>query len=351
VAVVVGIGMLMLGRAVATGSDGILRPAGTTPAHVRIAVASPVVAAPVIAKPWLARGRDGRWVMGRTGRSTALAQSEIGLAIANGWLLTADERSYGRSIAWRRADGSGGRKASIDVVPASVALVGSTAYVTGFDRRASGDPGLFAVGLLDGTVSHPVAASSGTHPRSVVAAPDGSRVVSATCDDGGSCDLTTVETAATAPTVTVSSAGYLRAATSSVAIVGPDPATWIAGVDLASGSELWRHEALEMWAGYTTADGRIVQAELRETDKGPRFAVEVIAAQTGSSSTVFIADVGHGIGLWPELSSDDRFVVGPAFSLEDGLGKAKGSPITVRVFAVADGRDLGSVSIDGSGDR
>ncbi|HEY8439592.1 MAG TPA: hypothetical protein VIK65_13360 [Candidatus Limnocylindrales bacterium] len=354
VAVVVGLGMLMLGRAVGTGSEAGRRAPVSAPVREPVTVASArsvAPAAPLIAKAWLARGADGTWLTGRTGRPTRLAAHEIGLAVANGWLVTADERSYGRSIGWRRVDGSGGRTASIEVVPASVAVAGSTAYVSGFDRRTSGDPGLFGLGLADGTVSRLIAPSIGTHPRSVVVAPDGSRVVSATCNDDEACALTSLSTGATAPLATVSAPGYLRAATSSVAIVGPDPATWIAGVDLASGRELWRHEALEMWGGYTTADGRIVQAELRKTADGPRFAVEVIAAQTGTSSTAFTSDVGHGIGLWPELSSDDRFAIGPAFSLEDALAKAKGSAVTVRIFGVADGRELGSVSIDASADR
>ena len=146
----------------------------------------------------------------------------------------------------------------------------------------------------------------------------------------------------------VASPGYLRSTTASVAIVGPDPADWIAGIDLATGHELWRRTAIEMWSGYPTADEHLVQAELRPAPNGPVFVVEVIATRTGSSRTLLSAPVGHGIGLWPELSTDEQVAIGPSYSLEDGLAKSSGAPLTVRMFSVADGHLVGSSTIDGS---
>ena len=105
--------------------------------------------------------------------------------------------------------------------------------------------------------------------------------------------------------------------------------------------------ALEMWSGYPTADGRLVQASLEATPSGPEFRVNVIDAMSGSATNVFTSPVGHGIGLWPELSTDDRFAVGPAYSLEDGLVRAAGAPITVRLLSVTDGRSVGSETLDG----
>lgn len=353
---VVVVGVLMLAGAVGADAGATLRPMSvTTAAAAAGAGVRPVAPADrLIARPWLARRADGTWLTGRTGRATALGRHEVGLAVGNGWLITADDRSLGRSITSRRVDGSGGRTTAIDVIPASVAIAGSTAYIGGFDRATSGDPGLDAIDLGGGGVRELIRSSKGAHPRSVVAAPDGSAIVSATCDGAGTCDLTAVTAVGAVPAVaasTVSAPGYLRGTTSTVAVVGPDPASWIAGIDLASGRALWRHDALEMWAGYTTIDGRLLQAELRETANGPTFTVQAVATATGATTTLMTAAVGHGIGLWPELSSDDAFAIGPAYSLEDALARADGSPITVRLFAVADGRELGTVSIDGSGDR
>jgi hypothetical protein len=299
-------------------------------------------------RAWLARRSDGSWLLGRGGRTTHLAPNEIGLAVGNSWLLTSNPASYGHSIAWRGLDEQRVRSAGIDVVPASTAIAGSTGYVTGFDRATAGDPGLFTLSLTDGSVSQVIAPTRGTHPRSVVATPDQSRVVSATCDDVRGCDLSTLATDAVTASTTVHAPGYLRATTDSVAIVGADPADWIAGIDLATGHELWRRDAQEIWNGYTTSDGHLVQAELRHTTTGPTFAVSVIDAETGAAETVFSAPVGHGIGLWPELSSDEVFAVGPAYSLEDGLARAGDGTVTVRLIRVADGHQVGTDTIDGS---
>jgi hypothetical protein len=282
------------------------------------------------------------------GHATVLAPTEIGLAVGNGWLVSADQRSYGRSIAWRRVDGGDARSAGIALVPASVAITASAAYVGGFERSTGGDPGLFDLNVADGSVTQVLKPTGGDHPRSVVVSGDQSVVVSATCDDTEQCELTTLSTATGAQLGVVGSPGYLRSTTASVAIVGPDPANWIAGMDLASGRELWRRQAAEIWNGYTTSDGRLVQAELQLTASGPMFVVAVIAPQTGAVRTLLRAPVGHGIGLWPELSSDDQYAVGPAYSLEDGLAKASGAAVVVRMFSVADGRLVGSQTIDGS---
>ncbi len=321
------------GAALQPGGLGSPRPAGHPTA--------------AIARDWLARRSDGTWLLGRAARPTALEPSEIGLAIAGGWVVTTDQASYGRSISWRRVDGAAKRTAALSVVPASVAVAGATAYVGGFDAASGGDPGLVALNLLDGSSRQAIAGTSGRHPRSVVASGDASRVVSATCGDDAMCDLTALSAASGGAARTVPAPGYLRSTTSSVAIVGSDPASWIAGIDLTTGHELWRRSALEMWSGYTTSAGLLVQAELRQTVNGPTFAVEVVSPETGVSSTRLMAAVEHGIGLWPELSSDEAFAIGTAYSLDDALAKANGRPIQVRLFAVADGREMGSVSIDG----
>jgi hypothetical protein len=297
----------------------------------------------------MARGADGSWLVGRPEHPTIrLAATEIGLAIGHGWLLTTDRSSYGQSIAWRPIGATETSRAAVDVVPASVGVTASTAYVTGFDPRTSGDPGLYALSLDGGAVSQLVKPTGGTHPRSVVVSPDESTVVSATCDDAEGCDLTTLSATSGAARAVVHAPGYLRASTSSVAIVGADPADWIAGIDLLTGRELWRRAALEMWNGYTTSDGRLVQAALQLTSDGPVFVVDVIAERDGAAHTVFRAPVGHGVGLWPELSSDDSFAIGPAYSLEDGLAHAKAAPIAVRLLSLADGHQSGSQTIVGS---
>jgi hypothetical protein len=78
------------------------------------------------------------------------------------------------------------------------------------------------------------------------------------------------------------------------------------------------------------------------------FVVDVIAERDGAAHTVFRAPVGHGVGLWPELSSDESFAIGPAYSLEDGLAHAKAAPIAVRLLSLADGHQTGSQTIVGS---
>ena len=233
-------------------------------------------------------------------------------------------------------------------MPASVGIAASTAYIGGFERATGGDPGLFRLNLADGAGAQVLKAPSAHHPRTVAVSADQSVVVSAACDDAEQCELTTLSSATGAQLGAVGSPGYLRSTTASVAIVGPDPANWIAGIDLVSGRELWRRPAVEIWSGYTTSDGRLVQAELQLTGGGPTFVVEVIAPQTGSARTLLRAPVGHGIGLWPELSSNDQFAVGPAYSLEDGLSKQSGAAVAVRMFSVADGHQVGSQTIDGS---
>ena len=298
-------------------------------------------------RAWLARGAGGSWILGRPGETTRLAPTEIGLAVANGWLVSADARSFGRAIGWRRTDGGPTRTSRVGVVPASVAVAGSKAYVSGFDRVTAGDPGVFVVGLADGTVAEVIERTAGSHPRSVAVSPDQSRVVSATCDELARCALTMLSPDTDRQIQVIEAPGYLRTTTASVAIVGSDPAAWIAGIDLATGRELWRRTALEMWSGYATTDEHLVQAELRPTASGPVFAVEVIDARTGTARTVFSTSVGHGIGLWPELSTDDRLAIGPAYSLEDGLAKAAGASLTVRMFSVADGQAVGSEQVEG----
>ena len=323
--------------------------AGATVAALESAAAQASGAAePVRGRDWLARGATGSWLLGRHGQTTALATTEIGLAVGNGWLVTAEQRSYGRSISWRGLDGGRSGASGMAVVPASVGIAASTAYIGGFERATGGDPGLFRLNLADGAGAQVLKATSGNHPRTVAVSADQSVVVSAACDDAEQCELTTLSSATGAQLGAVGSPGYLRSTTASVAIVGPDPANWIAGIDLVSGRELWRRPAVEIWSGYTTSDGRLVQAELQLTGGGPTFVVEVIAPQTGSARTLLRAPVGHGIGLWPELSSDDQFAVGPAYSLEDGLSKASGAAVAVRMFSVADGHQVGSQTIDGS---
>jgi hypothetical protein len=297
---------------------------------------APILPTAVGGRAWTAEIQSGVWAAGSVGGPTIdLPSGEVPVAAADGWVLSAFKNTSGDNLAWRRDADSKSTQMPVSFIAASAVIFGDDAYLAGYDRSTGGDPGVFKLDLASGSLNVLLPSSGMKTPRSVVISRTGKTLASATCSTDGACDLDVLDLQSGTAAHIKGVGGYLRSTGDAVAVVGPDPATWFAAIDLQTGKELWRHEADEVWSGYVTSTGSLVQAYLTYSDKGSDFAVDKIDVATGSASTVFTRKVTAPIGLWAELSSDDTIVIGPGYSIDDALANSVGKAVVAETYLLA----------------
>jgi hypothetical protein len=270
--------------------------------------------------------------------TVTLPAGELGLAANEGWVLSAVLTESGETLIVRRIGEAGERQVPLPFVPVTIAISGGQAYVSGFTRSAV-DSGVLVIDLATGAARELIPPTTASVPRTVAVSRTGATLVSALCQTEGACELEVVSLADLADRHVVPSPGYLRTTSDRVAVVGPDPAAWIAGVDLRTGVELWRWTSDEIWSGYAASDGFLVQASLVRSAEGtPEFAVDRIDLRTGKATRALLLPASEPVGLWSELSADTLAVVGPGFSVADALSGSEGRVVYADVFDLATGR-------------
>jgi hypothetical protein len=312
--------------------------------------AAPTVPASLVGRGWIAEIDPGIWTVGSIGGPTVvLPANEVALAAASGWIISAFKTEAGDNIAWRHAGADTSSSLPIRLIPASVAIFGDSAYLSGFDRASGGDPGVLRLELSTGKLEELMAPSEIKAPRSVAISPSGLTLVSATCADAqAGCALDVLDLTAGTRRHIDSVPGYLRSTGDTAAVVGPDPATWVAAIDVQTGKELWRRGADEMWAGYVTSGGDLVQASLSYAVSGSVFAVDVIALTTGSATNAVTTGTASPVGLWPEVSSDDTLVIGPGFDIGDALANLRGKEVLADLYDFGGRTIAGQLRIGGN---
>jgi hypothetical protein len=293
----------------------------------------------IAGKGWIAEVRSGVWMAGALGDGTVtLPAGELGLAANEGWVLSAVLTESGETLIVRRIGEAGERQVPLPFVPVTIAISGGQAYVSGFTRSAV-DSGVLVIDLATGAARELIPPTTASVPRTVAVSRTGATLVSALCQTEGACELDVVSLADMADRHVVPSPGYLRTTSDRVAVVGPDPAAWIAGVDLRTGAELWRWTSDEIWSGYAASDGFLVQASLVRSAEGtPEFAVDRIDLRTGKATRALLLPASEPVGLWSELSADTLAVVGPGFSVADALSGSEGRVVYADVFDLTTGR-------------
>lgn len=280
-------------------------------------------------RTWLAEGGDG-WEAGLiAGRSVRLGPAEVGLAARDQWILsTVVIAETGASLLIRDASLGEPRRVDLGMLaPSAVSILGDAAFVSGFSLRDSLDPGILHVDLASGTTSWLLEPSNAPGTRYVAASADGSTLVSVLCDlstqpEPKTCDLMTVSL----PDQTVGQAkqvpgGLLRAASATTAVfapLGPEPPTWIAGVDLQSGRENWREKGGEYGPSYVTLADGLIQSQIALPESGPHLLIEAMNFETGSVRLVYEEEGLELRSMWPEMSSDVFVAIGGG----SGFGRA-----------------------------
>lgn len=304
------------------------------------AVASPGSIPPtVLGRGWFAQVGSDEWTAGSVGGPTvALPRGEVGVAAADGWALSAFRDDAGNNLVWRKIGDPATNILPISFVPADAAVFGDRAYLSGFDQATGGDPGIFSLDLTSGYFVQLLPSGGAAAPRTVDVSRTGLTLASAICGDlNAGCDLDIVNTVDGTARHLSNVPGYLRATGDVIAIVGPDPASWVAGIDVETGAELWRRHSDEMWLGYVTSTGRLIQASLEYSESGSVFSVDSIDLATGATIEILTEAATDPVGLWPEVSSDDTVVIGPGFSIEDALVNAQGNAVTADMYSVFTG--------------
>lgn len=347
VVLVVAAGLILRSEPLPTSESG---GAQNSPSPVtepsRQATAPSALPPSLVGRSWHAEIGEGIWIAGTIGgETTSVPEGDIPIASGNGWLLAmvqgrADEDASIRSI------GEGTRRGLETGLEPPVAVIsGNQAFVSGLSRSSTGDPGLVVVDLATGTTATLLPPSGSAVFRTVAVSRSGKTVVSAVCPDTAAvCDLDVVSVADGATRHLPTVPGYLRATGDSLVIVGEDPATQITAVDIQTGRELWSQAADEYWLGYVTSADVLVQASLAYNQGKPEFVVQAIA-RDGSARELFRTAAARPLGLWPDISSDDVFTVGPGFSTDDALLQSRGGRVEADALSLEDGSFVATVPV------
>ncbi len=224
------------------------------------------------------------------------------------------------------------------------AVAGDRLYVTGYAADLYGDPGVFAISLLDGTVtsvieSREVPERSAPIARSMLVSRSGNTLISSVCTIGGGCSGGSVIDAASGRLVAELATGDGPSALNDAyALVrsGGDVTTSLALFDWRNNRELWRLTGDEFGWAYVTDAGVVVAGV------GDRLGKISLDGRVDYSAEL----PGRSPTLWPALSTDALVVVGtngpfPGNPREDGVLGEHG----VVQATVVDLRDL-SVEAD-----
>ncbi|HET9852704.1 MAG TPA: hypothetical protein VFP56_09390 [Candidatus Limnocylindrales bacterium] len=297
----------------------------------------------LVGKTWLAEGATG-WEAGRiAGTRSALGASEIGVATGNGWIVSA-ELGRVRSIKLLIRDQPGAAPKTValgSLAPTATAVVGSRAFVSGFLFGRPDDPGILDVDLLTATSRALLEPTDAEGTRYLAASPDGSTVVSSLCElaadpEPATCTLTVLSlVAGTATTLGDVPGGLLRGTSSDVAVIGPqgaEPPGWLAGIDLATGKELWRVAGGEFGPSVVSQQHGLIQQRIRIDGPKPRLVIEAFDLRSGAPRILYEETGNELAELWPALCTDTHIAIG-----EDATGSraiGPGAPARTRVRLV-----------------
>jgi hypothetical protein len=250
----------------------------------------------------------------------------VGIAARDGWVVSA-VLSPVRSITLLVREGPGAEPKAINVgslAPTATVIVGAHAYVSGFSFAQSDDPGILDVDLAAATARVLLPPSGAAGSRYLAASPDGTTLVSSLCDLAAdpvpeTCSLTVISLADGSATILgATPGGLLRATSSDVAIVAPqgaEPPSWLAGIDLRTGRELWRVSGGEFGPSVMNEQRGLFQQRSRIDGARPRLVIEAIDLRTGASRLLYEESRAAPGALWPALCSETSIVLG-----EDATG-------------------------------
>jgi hypothetical protein len=298
-------------------------------------------------RTWLAEGPDG-WEAGVIGgKYIDLGASEVGLVSDGKWILSGVlDAKDGTTLLIRDTSlGEPGRINLGPLAPGAVSLSDDVAFVSGFTLRDSMDPGILEVNLVDLTMRRLLEPSNTSGVRYLAVSADGSTLVSVLCDiskepEPKTCDLTTISLATgEASAAKPFAGGLLRGASTTSAVIaplGPEAPTWIAGIDLGSGREIWRETGAEFGPSYVSSANGLIQSKIVLGKGSPQLLIEAIDVNTGSIRVLYQEEGLELRSMWPELSSDALVAVGAG----SGFGRAlvdSAEPAQVLLMDIATG--------------
>lgn len=280
-------------------------------------------------RTWIAEGPAG-WEAGVFGGSSMhLAATEVGVATDGKWVLSAFlDGNDGATLLIRDVSLSEATRIDLGMLaPSAVGFGDGTAFVSGFSLRDSLDPGILEIDLADGTTRWLLEPSNARGTRYIAVSADRTTLVSVLCDvskaaEPKTCELTTVSLIVGSTSIPKDVPGGLLRGTSPgsavIAPLGPEAPTWIAGIDLESGREIWREQGGEFTASYMSSTNGLIQSKVVLDNAKPRLMIESIDLDTGSIRVLYQEDGLELRALWPELSSDAYAAIGRG----SGLGRA-----------------------------
>jgi hypothetical protein len=333
------------------GSLGTAPTAGPDVASVSSSEQVPAQARGLVGRTWLAEGAKG-WETGRiAGRRAALGASEIGLATGNGWILSADLGRI-RSIKLLIREQPGGAPKTVvlgSLAPTATAVVGNRAYVSGFLFGRPDDPGILEIDLLTATARAMLGPTNAEGTRYLAASPDASTLVSSLCalaadPEPATCTLTVVSLeAGTATDLGDVPGGLIRGTSSDIAVVGPqgaEPPDWLAGIDLATGRELWRVAGGELGPSVINEQHGLIQQRIRIGGPKPTLVIEAINLRSGASRIVYEETRDELAELWPALCTDTHIALGEDATGSRAIGEGAAARTRVRLVPIDGGEPL-----------
>lgn len=290
---------------------------------------------------WLVEGPEG-WVAGELGGSKkALAENEVGIVAANGWVASANFQTPGSNKLSLRhgVDGEPMILDVGDVAPTSVAFSRNSAYVSGIVYDGFRDPGIVSVDLTTGSIDTILTPTDTKGARAVVLSEDGSTLVTSLCDPTGqatSCDWDVLDIAkGSTRHVDAGFAGLPLGSSSFFAVLAPQTESalpWVAGVDLLSGKELWRLEGeVDGWL-FGDADS-FVLSRIQLGSGPPTLLVESVDLATGSARLLYSESRDDLRQFWPTLSTGDYVVIASGRAVRDALLSGGYAEISASVVA------------------
>jgi hypothetical protein len=326
----------------ASAAPGSMAPAGSG------SMQASLEARGLLGRTWIAEGPRG-WEAGQIGgRRITLGQTELGLAAGDRWILSA-VLSPIRSIKLLVRDGPAGDPREVNIgslSPTATVIVGDRAYVSGLSFAGPDDPGILEIDLRTGTARSMLRGSGAPGGRYLAASPDGSTLVTSLCDLATDpapemCSLTVISLAGGAATSLGDiPGGLLRGTSADVAVVAPqdpEPPAWLAGIDLRTGTELWRLEGGEFGPSVMTDRHGLIQQRIRIEGPKPRLVVEAIDLPTGRSQLVYEETRGAPGALWPALCSETSIAVGEDATGSRAIAAGENAQTRVRLVPLAGG--------------
>jgi hypothetical protein len=323
-------------------------PVSGVPGDSAVPSEGPPQARNLMGKTWIAEGPRG-WEAGQIGGPRiSLGRAEVGIAARDGWVVSA-VLSPIRSITLLVREGPGADPKVVNLgslAPTATVIVGDHAYVSGFTFAQSDDPGILDVDLAAASARVLLPPSGAAGARYLAASPDGTTLVSSLCDlavdpEPETCSLTVISLADGAATVLGEApGGLLRATSPDVAVVAPqgaEPPSWLAGIDLGTGKELWRVSGGEFGPSVMNEQRGLIQQRTRLDGPGPRLVIEAIDLRTGEPRVLYEETRAAPGALWPALCSETSIAVGEDATGSRAIARGEDAHARVRLVPVDGG--------------